>query len=438
MAPSAGPSWPEDDSNLDPTDVPDDELDLLGSGSSWPQSPDGSPWTVGATTDSDGWPHPPIFPEDVNDIRALGLDNWSRLYRLIHLPTSPDDMDDGDMALGAFDSETADAPAASDEPSAPPLDPPPAPSLAASAQPVTPFESVDPAATVSSPAGIALDPQLAYQATARRPGQSARPAPQAQAPYPPYPELFRPYDPEADPNRVHHALDARPPSRPTPSETFNRLAQQGFPLPTHFDPYAQHAGHDENADWYAERPAAEQHWADQVDDTGAMLATAVAGALGADEEDQIKAADLGEGLEGALLGAGGLRGAPPDAPGVAAPDLPGAPAPDFDGAKPRPTSPIYVREDLSGALAPYGGQSVSMQRYGARQQEHRRAYPDANFHFGIADWAEPGIRQDIAEHQFIQWMTRNRKASRSSAVSNQRDPMGPRRRPLYGMPDPKD
>jgi hypothetical protein len=48
------------------------------------------------------------------------------------------------------------------------------------------------------------------------------------------------------------------------------------------------------------------------------------------------------------------------------------------------------------------------------------------------------LMREIAEHKRIQEITGGRKASKSPAVANQRDPIGPKRRRKLGLPEPHD
>jgi len=48
------------------------------------------------------------------------------------------------------------------------------------------------------------------------------------------------------------------------------------------------------------------------------------------------------------------------------------------------------------------------------------------------------LAREIAEHRRIQEITGGRKASKSPAVANQRDPIGPKRRRKLGLPEPHD
>jgi RHS repeat-associated protein len=98
---------------------------------------------------------------------------------------------------------------------------------------------------------------------------------------------------------------------------------------------------------------------------------------------------------------------------------------------------IYLRTDTTGKLAPYVGQTTEANEL-ARQAAHARAYPNSRFEFETLESGIPkGSQLDIAEHNAIQARTGGVAARRSSAVSNQRDPVGPRRRPTFGLPEPR-
>ncbi|CAN7654582.1 SpvB/TcaC N-terminal domain-containing protein [Pararhizobium sp. LjRoot235] len=102
-----------------------------------------------------------------------------------------------------------------------------------------------------------------------------------------------------------------------------------------------------------------------------------------------------------------------------------------------PRGMVYLRTDISGKLAPYGGQAINDARYLARQAEHARKFPNSKFDFEIIDRANPGKALDVAEHNFIQELTGGVAARRSSAVANLRDPVGAARRPMFGLLEPK-
>jgi YD repeat-containing protein len=98
---------------------------------------------------------------------------------------------------------------------------------------------------------------------------------------------------------------------------------------------------------------------------------------------------------------------------------------------------VYLRIDTTGRLAPYVGRTTEANEL-ARQGAHVRAHPNSRFEFEQLGSGIPrGSQLDIAEHNAIQARTGGVAARRSSAVSNQRDPVGPRRRPTFGLPEPK-
>ncbi len=102
-----------------------------------------------------------------------------------------------------------------------------------------------------------------------------------------------------------------------------------------------------------------------------------------------------------------------------------------------PEGIVYRRTDLSGEIAPYGGQAKSEARFIERQAEHARANPDADFEFEIVGRAEPGVQLDVLEHNFIQELTGGVAARKSPLVSNLKDPVGAARRVELGLPEPK-
>jgi RHS repeat-associated protein len=98
---------------------------------------------------------------------------------------------------------------------------------------------------------------------------------------------------------------------------------------------------------------------------------------------------------------------------------------------------VYLRIDSSGRMAPYYGQSISPDRFAARQAEHARAFPRSDFEFINVGQAWPGRSLSTAEHNAIQRLTGGVAARNSPLVSNQRDPVGPGRRPAFGLTEPK-
>ncbi|WP_298015777.1 LysM peptidoglycan-binding domain-containing protein [uncultured Parasphingopyxis sp.] len=98
---------------------------------------------------------------------------------------------------------------------------------------------------------------------------------------------------------------------------------------------------------------------------------------------------------------------------------------------------VYLRVDRSGNLADYVGRTTEANRI-AREAAHNRAHPNSRFEFfEIESGILRGRQLDIAEHNAIQEITDGVAARHSSAVSNQRDPVGPLRRPEFGLPEPR-
>ena len=102
-----------------------------------------------------------------------------------------------------------------------------------------------------------------------------------------------------------------------------------------------------------------------------------------------------------------------------------------------PEGVVYLRTDITGRIAPYGGQAESEVRFFARQNEHARKYPNSDFDFSIVDRANPGASLDIAEHNFIQKLSGGLDVRDTSLVSNLKNPVGAARRAEFGLPEPK-
>lgn len=96
---------------------------------------------------------------------------------------------------------------------------------------------------------------------------------------------------------------------------------------------------------------------------------------------------------------------------------------------------IYEFPDQRAKGKPYVGQSKDVPR---RLDQHEAA---GRLSRGTENTTPvPGGKtaREVAEHQRIQELTGGKKAGNSSAVSNERDPIGPNRRPNLGLPHPND
>ncbi len=86
-----------------------------------------------------------------------------------------------------------------------------------------------------------------------------------------------------------------------------------------------------------------------------------------------------------------------------------------------PDGVVYLRTDAAGGLKPYVGQSESLQRYLARQAEHARAFPDADFDFRVLQRADPGTALDVAEESWIRQLGgHTNKSNPNGFLSNKR------------------
>lgn len=72
----------------------------------------------------------------------------------------------------------------------------------------------------------------------------------------------------------------------------------------------------------------------------------------------------------------------------------------FVAAETAPDGIVYLRTDLEGGK-PYVGQAKSESRYFARQAEHARANPEADFEFEVLGRADPGPQLDRLEEYYI-------------------------------------
>jgi RHS repeat-associated protein len=96
---------------------------------------------------------------------------------------------------------------------------------------------------------------------------------------------------------------------------------------------------------------------------------------------------------------------------------------------------IYEFPDQKAGGTPYVGQSENIPR---RLGEHEAAGRLAPGTETTTSVPEGKTAREIAEHNRIQELTGGQKAKNSPSVSNQRDPVGSRRRPGFGLPEPRD
>lgn len=84
----------------------------------------------------------------------------------------------------------------------------------------------------------------------------------------------------------------------------------------------------------------------------------------------------------------------------------------------------------------YIGQCKSPERFEERKKEHDKSL-GVEHKYKIVDYAEPGEKLDIAEHNKIQEKTGDMRAKDSDAVQNKKDPVGPARRGKLGLAEPR-
>jgi hypothetical protein len=101
------------------------------------------------------------------------------------------------------------------------------------------------------------------------------------------------------------------------------------------------------------------------------------------------------------------------------------------------TGIVYRRTDLSGGK-PYIGQAISDSRYAARQLEHGRANPFADFEFELIGSAEPGTPLDrLVEYVIRQEGGPTNKSNPEDGLANARHQMSdPRYQAAGGDPLP--
>jgi hypothetical protein len=82
---------------------------------------------------------------------------------------------------------------------------------------------------------------------------------------------------------------------------------------------------------------------------------------------------------------------------------------------------IYLRTDAAGGLKPYVGQSMSWERYLARQAEHANDFPNSFFKFKELERVAPGTSLDVAEESWIRQLGGpTNKSNPGGLLSNKR------------------
>jgi hypothetical protein len=98
-------------------------------------------------------------------------------------------------------------------------------------------------------------------------------------------------------------------------------------------------------------------------------------------------------------------------------------------------SGIYEFPDQTASGINYVGQAVDLAQRLATHKRNGRLKPGTE-----TTTLVPGTKTDreIAEHKRIQQLTGGQKASKSPLVANKVDPIGAKRRPNCGLPEPTD
>ena len=96
---------------------------------------------------------------------------------------------------------------------------------------------------------------------------------------------------------------------------------------------------------------------------------------------------------------------------------------------------IYEFPDQQAGGKPYVGQSENVPQRLGQHESAGRLSPGTESTTPVSGGK---TAREIAEHNRIQQLTGGQKAKNSPAVSNQRDPIGPKRRPGFGLPEPQD
>jgi len=86
-----------------------------------------------------------------------------------------------------------------------------------------------------------------------------------------------------------------------------------------------------------------------------------------------------------------------------------------------PDGVIYLRTDLSGRLKPYVGQSMSWERFLARQAEHNNHFPESIFTYKELSRASPGTPLHVLEESWIRQLGGpTNKSNPGGLLSNKR------------------
>jgi len=96
---------------------------------------------------------------------------------------------------------------------------------------------------------------------------------------------------------------------------------------------------------------------------------------------------------------------------------------------------IYEFPDQLNGRVPYVGQSGNMP---SRLETHVRTGRLSPGTETTTEVLGGKTAREVAEYNRIQQLTGGQKAGNSPAVSNERDPVGPERRPGLGLPEPRD
>lgn len=93
-----------------------------------------------------------------------------------------------------------------------------------------------------------------------------------------------------------------------------------------------------------------------------------------------------------------------------------------------PEGVVYLRIDRTGQRKPYVGSAKSQSRFEARQQEHARANPNADYEFRELGRAEPGKALAVLEEDYIRELGGpSNKSNPDGGLSNRRHQMSEKR-----------